>query len=149
MFHQPLLFLHLISITVWVGGMFFAYFCLRPAAAQVLEPPSRLPLWVAAFNRFFMFTAVAVVTTILTGLAMFLQIGFKLAPVGWHVMLSLGLLMAVIFAYVYAVLYPRLSKQCDAATWPVAAVTLNSIRQLVGFNLALSVIVIASAAFAR
>ena len=129
--------------------MFFAYFCLRPAAVQVLEPPNRLPLWVATFNRFFKFTAATVVIIIVTGLAMFLQVGFKFAPVGWHVMLSIGLLMAAIFIYVYAVLYPRLCSQCNAATWPAAATTLNSIRKLVGLNLVLSVIVIASAAFSR
>jgi uncharacterized membrane protein len=149
MFHHPLLFLHLISVIIWVGGMFFAYFCLRPAAVQVLEPSSRLPLWVASFRRFFKFTAAAVITIILTGLAMLLQVGMKFAPVGWHVMLLLGLLMSVIFAYVYVVLYPKLCKQCDAAAWPAAAATLNSIRKLVGLNLGLSVIVIASAAFAR
>jgi uncharacterized membrane protein len=53
MTHNPLLFLHLISVAIWVGGMFFAYFCLRPAAVEILEPPQRLPLWLATFKRFF------------------------------------------------------------------------------------------------
>lgn len=146
---HPLLFLHLTGVVIWVGGMFFAYFCLRPAATQVLEPSQRLPLWVATFSRFFKLTAVAVVTIIATGFIMFMQVGFKFAPVGWHVMLSTGLLMTVIFIYVYAVLYPRLSHQCDAATWPAASSTLNTIRQLVGLNLVLSLITIAAATFAR
>ncbi len=149
MIRHPLLFLHLISVIIWVGGMFFAYFCLRPAAGQVLEPPQRLQLWVATFNRFFKFATLAVLIILASGLIMFLQVGFKLAPIGWHVMLSLGLLMALIFAYVYALLFPKLRSQCIAETWPAAGQTLNSIRKMVGLNLILSVIVIASAIFSR
>ncbi|MFT7228182.1 MAG: putative membrane protein [Methylophilaceae bacterium] len=146
---HPLLFLHITSVIIWVGGMFFAYFCLRPAAAQLLEPPIRLPLWVATFSRFFKFTASAVVTVIATGLMMLMQVGIKLAPMGWHIMLSTGLLMAFIFIYAYAVIYPRLSLQCDAEKWPAAGATLNTIRQLVGLNLILSIITVAAATFAR
>ena len=36
--------LHLVAAVIWVGGMFFAYMALRPAAATVLEPPARLQL---------------------------------------------------------------------------------------------------------
>jgi len=146
---SSLLFLHLTGVVIWVGGMFFAYFCLRPAAAQLLEPAQRLPLWIATFRRFFKITAAAVITILATGLIMLMQVGMKFAPVGWHIMLSTGLLMAFIFVYVYAVLYPKLCKQCDAGAWPIAGATLNTIRKLVGFNLLLSVVTIAAATFAR
>lgn len=146
---HPLLFLHITGITIWVGGMFFAYFCLRPAAAQLLEPAQRLPLWVATFSRFFKVTTAAVIAIIATGFMMFMQVGFKFAPMGWHIMLSTGILMAFIFIYVYAVLYPKLRRQCDAETWPEGAVTLNVIRKLVGLNLVLSIVTIAAATFAR
>ena len=53
MLRQILLFVHLLGAIAWVGGMFFAYFCLRPAAMEVLDPPRRLPLWSATFARFF------------------------------------------------------------------------------------------------
>ena len=36
--------LHLLAAVVWIGGMFFAYMCLRPSAAAILEPPARLRL---------------------------------------------------------------------------------------------------------
>ena len=45
--------LHLLSVLIWVGGMFFAYMILRPAAVEVLEPPPRLRLWANVFGRFF------------------------------------------------------------------------------------------------
>jgi uncharacterized membrane protein len=146
---QLLLFAHLAGVVVWVGGMFFAYFCLRPAAARVLEPSQRLPLWAATFETFLRYAAIAVVVIVLSGFVMFFELGFKRAPMGWHVMMSLGLVMALIFGYVYAVLYPRLRTHCLASAWPAAGAALNSIRRWVAVNLALGVCTIAAALWAR
>lgn len=149
MLRQVLLLLHLLSAMAWVGGMFFAYFCLRPAAAEVLDPPKRLPLWSATFARFLPYAAIAVLVILATGLTMLLQVGFRQAPLGWHVMLSLGLLMAVVFAYVYLVLFPRLRANCAASAWPAAAQALNGIRRLVALNLVLGVCTVVAAISAR
>ena len=149
MLRQFLLLLHFSSVIVWVGGMFFAYFCLRPAAVQVLEPPQRLTLWVATFDRFFRFAAYAAAAIVLSGFTMFMQVGFRFAPLGWHLMMTLGLLMTGVFVYVYAVLYPRLRRLCEASAWPAAAATLNRIRQWVGVNLLLSICTVAAAVSAR
>jgi len=149
MLHQSLLFLHLTGAFVWVGGMFFAYFCLRPAAAQLLQPPERLPLWVATFERFFQITAVAVAFILFSGFTMLAQAGFNTAPRGWHIMMLLGCVMAGIFAYVYVGLFPQLRQHCAAAAWPAAGAVLNAIRQWVAVNLGLAVCVVAAAVSAR
>ncbi len=44
--------LHLLAALTWVGGMFFAWMILRPAAVTALEGPARLKLWVECFNGF-------------------------------------------------------------------------------------------------
>ncbi|HMA06989.1 MAG TPA: hypothetical protein VKP68_03975, partial [Ramlibacter sp.] len=75
MLRQVLILVHLLGAIVWVGGMFFAYFCLRPAAVEVLDPPRRLPLWSATFARFLPYTAIAVVVMLGSGLTMLLQTG--------------------------------------------------------------------------
>lgn len=149
MLRQILILLHFAGVVVWVGGMFFAYFCLRPAAAQLLDPPQRLPLWVATFDRFFRLVAVAVALILASGFGMFAQTGFVYAPLGWHVMMGLGLAMAGVFGYVYLVLYPQLRRHCEAAAWPAAAAALNGIRQLVAFNLVLGACTILAAVAAR
>jgi uncharacterized membrane protein len=149
MLRQALLFVHLLAAISWLGGMFFAYFCLRPAAAEVLQPPQRLPLWAATFARFLPAMAVAVLVLIASGLAMLLQLGFQQAPLGWHLMFGLGLGMAVVFAYVWLGLFPRLRTHCAASAWPAAGQVLNRIRQLVALNLALGVLAVAAAASAR
>jgi uncharacterized membrane protein len=149
MLRQTLLLLHLVSAIAWLGGMFFAYFCLRPAAAEVLDPPKRLPLWVATFARFLPYMSVAVLLLLATGLGMLVPVGFGQAPLGWHVMLALGLVMAAVFAYVYGVLFPKLRAACLASAWPAAGQTLTRIRQLVALNLGLGLLVLVAAVSAR
>ena len=51
LFHNALKLAHLLAIIVWVGGMVFAHFFLRPAA-QSLEPPQRLRLMHDVAARF-------------------------------------------------------------------------------------------------
>jgi len=147
--HQILLFIHLAGVIVWVGGMFFAYFCLRPAAGAILKPPERLPLWVATFRLFLAYSAVAIVLIIASGLIMITSFGISQDPVGWHAMLALGLVMAAVFSIVYFVLYPELVTHCAASSWPAAANVLNNIRRLVALNLLLALCTIAAAMSAR
>lgn len=149
MLRQALVLVHLLGAMLWIGGMFFAYFCLRPAAAEVLDPPQRLPLWSATFARFLPAAAVAVLALLASGFAMLAQTGFAQAPIGWHLMLALGLLMSGVFAYVHAVLYPRLRSACAEAAWPRAAQALNGIRRLVALNLVLGILTVAAAITAR
>ena len=56
--------LHLLSAVIWVGGMFFAHQCLRPAAASLLDPPARLKLWVGVFKTFFLWVWAAIALTL-------------------------------------------------------------------------------------
>lgn len=147
--HQILLFTHLTSVIVWVGGMFFAYFCLRPAAVAILKPPERLPLWVATFRLFLAYSSVAVVLILISGIFMLANVGMSQAPTGWHIMLTLGLVMAAVFSIVYFVFYPRLIALCASSSWPAAANVLNNIRRLVAFNLLLALCTILAAMSAR
>lgn len=149
MIRPSLLFLHLIAAFAWVGGMFFAHFCLRPAAVEVLAPPNRLPLWVATLARFLRYTALAVAVVLLSGLAMLVETGLRNAPPGWHAMLAIGVVMTGVFVYVYAALFPRLRARCAEAGWPDAAAVLARIRLLVTINLALGVCAVAAAVSAR
>lgn len=147
---QPfLLFLHLASVVLWVGGMFFAYVCLRPAAMQLFEPPQRLRLWRAVFKRFFVWVWAAVILIPASGLIMIGETGFAAAPLSWHLMLTSGLLMIGIFIYVATVPYAALDRAVDAEDWKSGGAALNRIRQLVGSNLLLGVITVAIATLGK
>ena len=144
-----LLLIHLLGVIVWLGGMVFAHFVLRPAAVHVLEPPSRLPLLSAALERFFRIVAIAIVAIVLSGMAIMVSVGFARSPVGWHVMLALGLLMAAVFVFIWVHLYPQLRSAVTGSQWPVAAAAMDRIRKLVFLNICLGVLTVAAAVSVR
>ena len=69
MLYNALQLVHVVSIIVWVGGMVFAHFFLRPAA-QALEPPQRVRLMHDVLQRFLAAVGVAVVLVLGSGLWM-------------------------------------------------------------------------------
>ncbi len=129
-------FLHVLAVVLWVGGMFFAHQCLRPVAAAQLQPPERLRLWVGVFGRFFPWVWAAIVTILVTGLWMILSVfgGFKHAALYMHVMFGLGLIMVAIFMYVFFVSYKGLRVAVAAENWQDGGKRLIQIRHLVGIN---------------
>jgi uncharacterized membrane protein len=140
-----LLMLHLASVVVWVGGMFFAYVCLRPTAMELLEPPARLRLWRGVFTRFFAWVWWAVGLIAGSGLYMLVQHGFANAPRGWHLMLASGTIMIAIYVYVATGPFRRLCRAVEIEDWKAGAAALNRIRQMVASNLILSLLTIAFA----
>lgn len=137
------LFLHVSSVVVWVGGMFFAYMALRPVAATLLEPPQRLALWAGVFGRFFPWVWASVALILLTGLHMLMKISATGIPLYVLAMLILGVVMMLIFAHVFFAPYRRLKRAVAAADWPAGGASLAQIRVLIGINLALGLLNIA------
>ncbi|MBL8472891.1 MAG: CopD family protein [Rhodocyclaceae bacterium] len=131
------LFLHVASVAVWVGGMFFAYVCLRPVAATQLPPPLRLALWAGVFERFFPFVWAAVALLLASGFTRLFSVGFAAAPRHWHLMMGVGVVMMLIFMHVFFAPYARLKRAVAAQDWPAGGAALAQIRKLVGLNLAL------------
>ena len=141
--------LHALSAVIWVGGMFFAYMALRPAAAAVLEPPLRLSLWAQTFKRFFPWVWAAVIVLLATGYWMIFTFfgGMKGAPIYVHAMQGLGIVMMLIYFHVFFAPYRRLKAAVEAQDWPAGGKALAQIRVLVGINtiLGLTVVVIGAA----
>jgi uncharacterized membrane protein len=144
------LFVHLAAAVIWVGGMFFAYVCLRPAAATVLEAPSRLQLWRAAFTRFFPWVWGAVIVLPLSGYWMLFRLGgFADAGIHIHIMHALGIIMILVFLHIYFAPYRRLQRAVDTEDYPTAGRQLNLIRKLVATNLTLGLLVLAAVRLLR
>lgn len=132
-----LLFLHLAGVIIWVGGMFFAHFFLRPAAAAQLQPPQRLPLLAAILGNFFKVVTLGIIAILVSGFGTLGSTGFANAPLHWHIMSGIGLLMTAIFALIYLFYYPQLKSGVTAQEWPKAGAAMNRIRVLVLTNLSL------------
>ena len=141
------LFLHVISVVIWVGGMFLAYVAVRPAVAEVLEPPLRLRLWTGIFRRFFPWVWACVILILGSGFAM---IGHMPAvPVYVIVMTVIGVVMSMIFMHIYFAPFGRLKRAVAAEDWKAGGAALNQIRLLVGTNLALGLFNVAVAILGR
>ncbi|MDI3356741.1 DUF2269 family protein [Pseudomonas sp. UYIF39] len=139
--------LHVLSALVWVGGMFFAWMVLRPAALKALEGPARLKLWVEVFQGFFRWVWIAVVLLPVSGVGMIhLQYsGFEAAPRYVQVMMGLYVVMTALFIRIQALLLPELRTAVAAQDWPTGAATLGKIRKLVGINLIVGLVLVAIA----
>lgn len=138
--------IHLISVLIWVGGMFFAYMVLRPAAVDVLQPPERLRLWDNVFHRFFNWVWGAVGLILVTGFYMIYQYGGMAHTPGFvHIMMTLGLVMTGIYIYVFFACYVPFNLHVAKEQWKDAGEILGKIRKLVGLNVTLGLITVAVA----
>ncbi|MES2839562.1 MAG: CopD family protein [Pseudomonadota bacterium] len=151
MIYASLKLIHVLSIVLWIGGMFFAHAFLRPSV-QFLEPPLRIRLMHDVLKRFFAVVLVVAVLVLVTGLWMIgrvakesVQAGLSFnMPLGWTVMATLGILMVVIFGHIRFALFKRLTRAVSASDWPAGGAALASIRIWVGVNLILGVATIAA-----
>jgi uncharacterized membrane protein len=144
-----MLFLHVIAVVVWVGGMWTLHLAVRPAALETLQPAQRLPLMSAALGRFLAWALLAVLVTLASGVAMMAGGGMRGLHPSVHLMALLGLVMALVYVWVRFGHYPKLKTAVAAQDWPVAGARLDAIRRLVALNLALGVITIAVATLGR
>ena len=137
--------LHLLAALIWVGGMFFAWMILRPAAMTALEGPARLKLWVEVFQRFFVWVWVAVVLLPISGIGLIhLRFtGFETAPRYVQVMMGLYIVMTALFIRIQGLQLPALRTAVTAQDWPTGAAMLGKIRRLVGINLLIGLLVVA------
>lgn len=134
---------HIVAAVIWVGGMFFAYVILRPSAGP-LEPAFRLALWHRVFSRFFLWAWLSIASLLVSGFAMvFLGFG-GFAAVGAYVrvMMALGIVMMVIYTYLYFAPWQRFRRAMSTANWPVAEKNIRQIRLLVGSNLILGLVTV-------
>ncbi|UXL39544.1 CopD family protein [Pseudomonas fragi] len=140
--------LHVLAALIWVGGMFFAWMILRPAAITALEGPARLKLWVEVFQRFFVWVWIAVVILPISGVGL-LQMrfnGFETAPRYVQIMMGLYIVMVALFIRIQSLQLPELRKAVEAQAWAEGAVVMGRIRRLVGCNLIVGLVLVTIAA---
>ncbi|MEO6928442.1 MAG: hypothetical protein ABI190_04685 [Casimicrobiaceae bacterium] len=140
---------HLLGAVVWVGGMFFANFALRPFVGT-LPAAQRLPLLVAVLGRFLAWAGVAAVALFASGGWMMRAAGgmAQLAP-AVHVMIALAIAMLAVYVYVIAGPFRALRAATARADLPAAGSAMARVRVWVAANLAIGLVTVVIGAFAR
>jgi uncharacterized membrane protein len=149
--------IHLVAAIFWMGGMAFMLLALRPAAITLLQPPERLMLMEAAWKRFFPIVLVSIVALFTTGTNLYTTAfraikaatGQGAVPLGWNVMLVLGLLMMVIFAYIYWVAFAKFKRAMAALDWSLAGTVAAQVHMWMVINFALGWLAIAAVRLVR
>src|SRR5687768_6289587 len=126
--------------------MAFMLFALRPAVGM-LPPPQRLSLVAGTLSRFFAIVWVAIGVLLASGLAMLLATGMKNAPLGWHLMMGIGLVMFALFGHLFFAPYRRLQRAVAQSDWPTAAHQMKAIPRLAMINFVLGWVAIAAIRF--
>lgn len=142
--------IHLAAAIVWMGGMTFMLFALRPAALLTLEAQPRARLMVQVWQRFFRLVLGAIVVLLATGGHLFGS-GMKAAtsaggsvPLGWVVMAGLGVVMVLAFGHINFAGFAKFKRAVAAAEWPLAAKAAGQIHALVVLNFVLGWLAIAA-----
>lgn len=149
MIFSALKLIHVLAVILWVGGMAFAHFFLRPSV-QALEPPVRLRLLQAVMKRFFSVVLWASLVVLVTGLWMIgrvaketVQAGLSFnMPLDWTIMATLGIVMIAIFGHIRFALFKRLTRTVAASDWPAAGAAMASIRSWVFVNLCIGIVIV-------
>jgi uncharacterized membrane protein len=149
MLYGTLKAIHVLSIIVWLGGMIFVTFFLRPALSG-LDVQTRIKFMHDVLGRFFKAVLVLSLTVVISGFWLMGRVakqtvqagGQWSTPVEWLVMAVLGVAMFAIFGHIRFALYKRLSTALAANDWPAGGAALAAIRQWVTINLCLGFVIV-------
>lgn len=149
--------LHLIAGIVWMGGMTFMLFALRPAAIAVMEAQPRAILMGQVWKRFYAMVLVSIVVLFATGTHLYtatfratrLATGDGGVPLGWNIMLVLGLAMMLIFGHIYFAGFKKYKRAVAAGDWPLTGKAAGLIHTMTLINFSLGWIAILAVRLVR
>lgn len=127
--------LHQVAAIIWIGGMFFAHFALRPTIKRSLEPPERIQVALGVFRRFFPWVWVCIATLWISGIWVSVAKYPSGPPMSVHVMMGTSLLMTLVFVFLYVLPFRRMKIAVDYENWRWASAKFSAIRRLMAFNM--------------
>jgi len=133
-----LILLHVFGVVIWVGGMIFMHFFVRPATAD-LPPQVRLPLLQNVLGRFFVWVAGAIVAILVSGGVLSAGMGANM-PLSIKLMAAIGIVMMLLFGHIRFALYPKLRRAVQSQNWAEGGQHMVQLRRWVSINLLLGVI---------
>ncbi len=105
---RSLQFLHILFMSVWIGGMVYTLLFLRPSLKSLRREEDRIDLLKALYGRFFSAVWLSILVLFLTGMSLWhgYRKDFSQNTL-FHLKLFLFLLMVLNFIYIYFFLFRK------------------------------------------
>lgn len=103
MFAGIIVFFHVISAVIWVGGMIVIRFAVHYSMASVNDPMVKIGRQLETLDRFFKMVLIVIVLLLLTAIVMILGLGFKGTDLYSVVIIKevIWVIMTVMFILIY------------------------------------------------
>lgn len=138
-FSTEIIFLHVISAIIWVGGMIVIRFGVHYSMMEVEDPKIKLGRTLENLRRFFNMVIPSIVLLLLTAIIMIIALGFKGTELYTTVIIKeiIWVVMVVVFTMIY-IKRNKAQKLFDSGDLPGAKAMLAPLPQwMIPFNIVL------------
>ncbi|WP_417331804.1 hypothetical protein [Halarcobacter sp.] len=143
-FSSLIVFLHVLSAVVWLGGMIVMRFAVHYSMQKVDEPKIKLGRTLESLKRFFSMVIPSIIILLATAIIMIIALGFKGTELYSTVIAkeAVWIIMTVVFTIIY-VKRNQAQKAFDKGEFPLAKQKLEPIASfLIPLNIVLGLIAI-------
>ncbi len=143
-FSGVIVFLHVISAVIWVGGMIAIRFAVHYSMQEIDDPKIKLGRILESLRRFFNMVIPSIIILLLTAIIMIIALGFKGTPLYSFVIAKevIWTIMTIVFIIVF-IKRKQAQKAFDEGALPIAKEKLLPIANyLIPINIVLGVIAI-------
>lgn len=143
-FSAPIVFLHVISAVIWVGGMIAIRFGVHYSMQGIEEPKIKLGRTLENLRRFFNMVIPSIAILLITAVIMIIALGFKGTPLYSTIILKeiVWTIMTIVFITIY-IKRNKAQKAFDNGEFPVAKAQLEPIaKYFIPLNIILGLVAI-------
>lgn len=143
-FSSLIVFLHVLSAVVWLGGMIVMRFAVHYSMQKVDEPKIKIGRTLESLKRFFSMVIPSIIILLATAIIMIIALGFKGTELYSTVIAkeAVWIIMTVVFTIIY-VKRNQAQKAFDKGEFPLAKQKLEPIASfLIPLNIVLGLIAI-------
>ncbi len=143
-FSSIIVFLHVLSAVIWVGGMIAIRFAVHYSMQEIEEPKIKLGRTLESLRRFFNMVIPSIVLLLLTAIIMIIALGFKGTPLYSFVIAKevIWTIMTIIFIIIF-IKRKQAQKAFNEGNLPIAKEKLLPIANfLIPTNIILGLVAI-------
>ncbi len=143
-FSSIIVFLHVLSAIIWVGGMIAIRFAVHYSMQEIEEPKIKLGRTLESLRRFFNMVIPSIILLLLTAIIMIIALGFKGTPLYSFVIAKeiVWTIMTIIFVIIF-IKRKQAQKAFDEGNLAIAKEKLQPIANfLIPTNIILGLIAI-------